>query len=222
MLAALKALYFKGAWATPFKVSETQPADFHTMDGGRVRTPFMHSGALPVAQREEGRFVAVDMPFAGGRYSMVVMTTKDAPTGLASFADHLEWLDGRGFHTVKLDVDEEGATVVAVTDGYEAQGGVAYSDVSEVMVDKPFAFALRDGQTGSMVAAGFVSQVDGERLAVQVPSMPAHLKAVMTAEDQRASEEAERRATALSIAARERQHSSPALSPAQEKAMRDF
>ncbi len=243
VLAALNALYFKGRWAVPFEVSATAPADFHVDDGGRVRAPFMHSPPLLSASREDARFIAVDMPFAGARYAMVVLTTKDEPASLAGFADHLAWLDGEQFdarrfivvdlprfkatsqqdllkalvglgldisqassgltakparlsevdQTIKLDVDEKGAEVAVVTEAFEVVSGLVVSDVSEVVVDKPFAFALRDEQTGLVIASGFVSRVDGERLAEATSTKSARSLSVSANEDQ---ERAEQRARA--------------------------
>ena len=230
VLAALSALYFKGRWDTPFETSATRPADFHAADGARVRAPFMHSKPLPAASREDARFVAADLSFSDGRYAMVVLTTRDEPAGLASFADHLAWLDGRGFETeravvvdlprfeasstqkmlgallglglnpaeaamgltttpvplaqvdqtVKLVVDEEGAEVAALTDGFEAQSGLVSRGVLEVIVDKPFAFALRDKRTGLVIAEGFVSSVDGKRLSGTDPTDSARSRSVMS------------------------------------------
>ena len=243
VLAALNALYFKDRWAVPFKVSDTAPADFHVDDGGRVRAPFMHSPPLLSASREDARFIAVDMPFAGARYAMVVLTTKDEPASLAAFADHLAWLDGEQFdarrfivvdlprfkatsqqdlltalvglgldisqassgltakparlsevdQTIKLEVDEKGVEVAVVTEAFEVTSGLVVSDVSEVVVDKPFAFALRDKQTGLVIASGFVSRVDGERLAEATPTKSARSLSVSANEDQ---ERAEQRAHA--------------------------
>ncbi len=240
ILAALNALYFKGRWATPFKASATGTADFHTADGGRVRAPFMHSSPLQAASREDARFVALDMSFADARYAMVVLTTKDEPADLASFVDHLAWLDGRQFQTgrptvvdlprfeansqqdllksllglgldpsqassgltaaraplgevdqtVKLKVDEEGAEVAAVTEGFVARAGIAFKDVSEVIVDKPFAFALRDRQTGLIIAEGFVSRVDGEKLAKNDPIKSARSHSVMNRDEELAEQRA--------------------------------
>ena len=230
VLAALSALYFKGRWATPFKTSATRPADFHAADGARMRVPFMHSSPLPAASREDAGFVAVDLSFSDGRYAMVVLTTRDEPAPLGSFADHLAWLDGRGFQTeravvvdlpkfeasstqkmlgalldlgldpaeaamgltttpvplaqvdqtVKLVVDEEGAEVAALTDGFEAQSGLVSRGALEVIVDKPFAFALRDKRTGLVIAEGFVSSVDGRRLSGTDPIASARSNSVMS------------------------------------------
>ena len=89
-LATFNALYFNGGWAEPFSEAKTAPADFHAANGDRLRVPFMHSGDLfSSSRREDARFVAVDLPFSGYRYSLVVLTTKDAPADLASFNDHL-------------------------------------------------------------------------------------------------------------------------------------
>jgi len=222
-LATFNALYFNGGWAEPFSEAKTAPADFHAANGDRFRVPFMHSGDLFSSScREDARFVAVDLPFFGDRYSMVVLTTKDAPADLASFADHLAWLDGEQFRPtaviidlprfgassktnllpllvglgldpteasvglsaitpplgavvqkVKLNIFEYGAEVVALTEGFSPRGSLRAVNPAEVIVDKPFAFSLRDRESGLMIAAGFVSRVGGDKLEADVPAISA-------------------------------------------------
>jgi serine protease inhibitor len=199
------------------------PADFHAANGDRFRVPFMHGkNLLSASRRDDARFVAINLPFAGGRYSMVVLTTRDAPADLASFVDHLSWLDGGQFkrtidildlprfsatsktellpllvglglnpftassglsvvtpslgevvQKVKLNIVERGAEVVALTEGFHATGSLTAVSPAEVIIDKPFAFSVVDRQSGLIIAAGFVSRIDGEKLAADAPAISA-------------------------------------------------
>ncbi len=42
LLVLVNAIYFKGAWASPFMESQTQPAPFHLANGGTKEVPLMH------------------------------------------------------------------------------------------------------------------------------------------------------------------------------------
>jgi len=71
-LVLTNAIYFKSAWASPFKKQSTQTADFHVTASKTVPVPMM-------AQSERFRFVrqpgvaAIELPYAGNDLSMVVI-----------------------------------------------------------------------------------------------------------------------------------------------------
>ncbi len=96
---ALNALYFKDVWRSPFDKRATAPADFQSSAETRIRTGFMHSRPGKYSCVEDDKFIAVDLPFASLRFSMVVITTKRAPVGIKEFDDHVGWLSGRDFET---------------------------------------------------------------------------------------------------------------------------
>jgi len=174
--------------------------------------------------REDDRFIAVALPFRQGRFSMVVLTTKDKPLDVQQFESHLPWLTGQDFaprdhvildlprfrtesredlmsiltslglepagpfpnfsqnklkiNQIKQIVDicfyEEGAEIAAVTvGGFELQAGIRSANVAEIVVDKPFAFALRDDRTGLIIAAGFISALEGAAVAANDPPLSA-------------------------------------------------
>ena len=99
-----------------------------------------------------------------------------ASSGLTTMPAPLAQVD----QTVKPVVDEEGAEVAALTDGFEAQSGMVSRGVLEVIVDKPFAFALRDKRTGLIIAEGFVSSVDGKKLSRTDPTESARSHSVIS------------------------------------------
>jgi serine protease inhibitor len=95
-LVALNALHFKDRWKDAFDPSATRPAPFHRVAGDAVEIPMMAlEGKLRL--REEGRFIAVELPYATDRFRLVVITTKDKPTRTTEFRPVADWLTGEGF-----------------------------------------------------------------------------------------------------------------------------
>src|SRR5207248_1773538 len=84
-LLALNALYFKDNWARKFDAKDTRPEQFHGMDGAATVVPMMHM-TNQMRVRRDDRFVAVDLPYATDRFSVVVLTTADRPAGITAFA----------------------------------------------------------------------------------------------------------------------------------------
>lgn len=83
----INALYFKGAWETPFKKERTQPATFHAPQGD-VEAPFMHrQGRMQVLEGDG--FNAIDLPYGEEKtYSMIAVL----PSGQNDLAGTLEKL----------------------------------------------------------------------------------------------------------------------------------
>jgi serpin B len=88
------AVYFKGRWARQFDESATRDATFHREPGRPERdvtVPMMFQTAeFPYARLEEERALALELPYAGGRVSMlVILPDEDAPGGLAGLEERL-------------------------------------------------------------------------------------------------------------------------------------
>ena len=95
-LVALNALHFKDRWKNAFDPSLTRPAPFHSVAGAAVEVPMMQlEGSLHL--REQGAFVAVELPYASDRFRLVVITTKGKPARAAEFRPVADWLAGEGF-----------------------------------------------------------------------------------------------------------------------------
>ncbi len=101
---ALDALYFKGKWAEPFDPKRTSAAPFHETDGSTRTAMLMHLPAERRLFRVDGPFVAVELPFAGDRYELVVVVSTDRPRALKDFAPAQGWLAGDGFASDQGDV----------------------------------------------------------------------------------------------------------------------
>jgi serpin B len=100
----LNALYFKAKWKEPFKEAATVDAPFTDADGHAQAAKLMRLAATDRAFRTDTSFVGIDLPFAGDRYSLVVVTTTDKPRPLKDFAPVKSWLSGDGFAFRKGDL----------------------------------------------------------------------------------------------------------------------
>jgi serine protease inhibitor len=98
---ALNALRFKSRWKTPFDQRLTAPAAFTGIDGKSADVAMMRLGrgrrAFRQERHREHSFVAVDLPFADERFSLIVATTTGEPATAREFAPVAPWLAGIGF-----------------------------------------------------------------------------------------------------------------------------
>jgi serine protease inhibitor len=96
-LIALDALYFKGTWLDQFAKSATHAEPFHLLGGTDFEVQMMAKLFTRADFRQDGRFVAVDLPYKNSRFSLVVLTTNDKPASASEFSDVAIWLYGDGF-----------------------------------------------------------------------------------------------------------------------------
>jgi serpin B len=71
-LVLANAVYFKAAWLHAFQPEDTQPGDFHLEDGSTVQVSMMHQQDNFSSMKGEG-FQAVELPYAGGQLSMLIL-----------------------------------------------------------------------------------------------------------------------------------------------------
>jgi len=71
-LILANAIYFKGAWASPFKQAATSPQPFHLSTSSQVNAPFM-LGSIAVKYTGKDDFQAVELPYIGDELSMVIL-----------------------------------------------------------------------------------------------------------------------------------------------------
>jgi serpin B len=71
-LVLANAIYFKGAWANPFTKAETSPQPFHLTASRQTDVPLMHHFDT-VKYMENDSFQAVELSYAGGELSLVVL-----------------------------------------------------------------------------------------------------------------------------------------------------
>jgi serpin B len=71
-LVLTNAVYLKAPWLHPFEKGATAPGTFHLLDGGETRAQLMRLEARVRYSRGAG-YQAVELPYAGGALSMVVI-----------------------------------------------------------------------------------------------------------------------------------------------------
>ncbi|XP_049517160.1 intracellular coagulation inhibitor 3 isoform X5 [Dermacentor silvarum] len=88
-LFILNAVYFKGTWVTKFDVAKTVNKPFFNLGTTEVSKPAMHlRNRLPHTRVDALHASALEIPYLGGKFSMVVMLP-DTPTGLQTLRDGL-------------------------------------------------------------------------------------------------------------------------------------
>ena len=95
----VNTVYFKGEWTDPFDPIETATVEFRRADGSTVIVPMMRQmlDARVGGGEDYGEdFVAVDLPYGGQAFSMLVVV----PTGDATLADLVEEMDGEHWQKV--------------------------------------------------------------------------------------------------------------------------
>jgi len=79
-LVPISAAYFKGDWASQFPAGETRVEDFRT-PAGTVRVAMMHqTGEFAYSVSDDGRLRLLELPYVGGRFSMVLVIERE-PSG---------------------------------------------------------------------------------------------------------------------------------------------
>jgi serpin B len=79
-LVLANALHFKAAWKHPFRRAITRDRPFALASGEKVAVPFMaETGQFPYAERDGAQ--AVELPYEGGRFSMIVVLPAPGGTG---------------------------------------------------------------------------------------------------------------------------------------------
>lgn len=79
-LVLTNAVYFKGSWQARFDAQATRDGPFTRADGGQVQVRLMHQTLTAPFHRGQG-FALVELPYAGGRFAMVLVAP-DAHDGL--------------------------------------------------------------------------------------------------------------------------------------------
>ncbi len=97
-LVLTNAIYFKGAWAAPFKEAATHPAPFTLAGGKKVDVPMMNqSDKFKYAETE--MLQALELPYAENEMSMIILLPKESD-GLRDLEEKLtigrlsDWLGG--------------------------------------------------------------------------------------------------------------------------------
>ncbi len=101
-LVLANAIHFEAAWAHPFAEDATHEDAFTLLDGEQVTAPMMEQVAnLGYAERSGAR--AVELPYAGGELSMVLLLPEDG-----AFAEFARGLDAAALDAILGDLESMG------------------------------------------------------------------------------------------------------------------
>jgi serpin B len=82
-LVLCNAIYFKGKWQKPFREESTRPAPFHVSTNETANVPMMWQTArFKMAQSDDGAVVLLELPYAGGDSSMVILLPASRPANV--------------------------------------------------------------------------------------------------------------------------------------------
>jgi serpin B len=73
IMFVLNALYFKADWQYPFPLESTRASTFKKADGTEIETPFMYQDIDQIRSFRDDQLSAVELPFADGTYSLLVI-----------------------------------------------------------------------------------------------------------------------------------------------------
>ena len=131
-LVLVNAIFFKASWETPFEPSQTAAADFHLTGGETVQVPTMSAGFPTLVAAGEG-WRAVDLPYVGGRASMLVVV----PDDLAAFEAQLD----DALYAEMLGALTEGAALVSLPRFTYSQGASLKEALSAMGMPTAFSGA---------------------------------------------------------------------------------
>jgi serpin B len=92
-LVLSNAIYFKAYWQSEFSKDATQNDAFHLLEGGTITVPMMKQKSSFRNAAIEG-LQAVELPYAGGQLSMLVLLPEDGKFNEVSGKLDLSTLDG--------------------------------------------------------------------------------------------------------------------------------
>jgi serpin B len=210
----LNAIYFDGAWTTRFDPEDTRRELFRTDEGSQVEVDMMSLGEVDLSIGSTPLASAVELPYGGGAYSMVIALPHGSVMDFFASLDEGSWNELiEALHPVEVDrvaipkftlsydaflndalkdmgmdiafrpgadftnlspigdqmcidfvrqktfieVDERGTRAAAVT-----AVGVGVTSFTGLIVDRPFAFAIREKLSGTILFMGAVGDPTAE------------------------------------------------------------
>jgi serpin B len=210
----LNAIYFDGAWTTRFDPEDTRREMFRTREGNQVEVDMMSLGEVDLGLAQTPLASAVELPYGGGAYSMVIALPHGSLEDFFASLDEDSWnelIDAMGTREVDrvaipkftlsydtflndalrdmgmdvafrpgadftnlspigdqmcidfvrqktfIEVDERGTRAAAVT-----AVGIGVTSFTGLVVDRPFAFAIREKLSGTILFMGAVGDPTAE------------------------------------------------------------
>jgi len=157
VMLLVNAIYFDGAWTTQFDPADTREQPFTREDGSTVEVPMMTMDAVEVNRGYGADYSAVELPYGGGAFSMVVVL----PSEQTSARSWLAGLDAGGWEELvdgltpgKLDL----LAVPKYTVAFDAYLNDALRDMGMDVAFRPGADFTRMSPNGDQLCIDFVRQ----------------------------------------------------------------
>ena len=100
LMVLVNAMHFRGEWSVKFNPELTVPMPFHLHEGATIEAATMQAEGLSARYREGVDFQAVELPYGGGEFALVVVLPRQGltPSGaLRELVSDPSWLAGKGF-----------------------------------------------------------------------------------------------------------------------------
>ncbi|MCL2803386.1 MAG: serpin family protein [Micrococcales bacterium] len=166
----VNALYFKGAWVTPFDEAATTDEPFALLDGSTVQAPTMVASdlALPYFKSDSGEGLV--LPYEGGRFAMLLVMPAGGPgnvawdgQAIASWLTAAQERDGVELHLPKWESETSAklagplmdlGLIDAFTDAADLTGlGQAAPDAPLVISEVAHKAVVKVDEAGTEAAA---------------------------------------------------------------------
>jgi serpin B len=91
VMLLMNAISFDGAWTEAFDPGDTRPAAFQRAQGGPVDVPMMQASQVELALGYGSGWSAVELPYGGGAYGMVIVVPAGDVRSLVAGWDSADW-----------------------------------------------------------------------------------------------------------------------------------
>ena len=147
------AIYFKGAWQSPFKKAQTrEDATFHAPEGKDVTVPMMaQSGSFPYL--DGGSFQALELGYEGDERAMVVLLPKEAD-GLGMLETSLTgenlavWIKGLARRKIAVELPR-----FTLAEGFELRDALVALGMADAFDPKAADFSGMTGRRDHSISA---------------------------------------------------------------------
>ncbi|HSG08957.1 MAG TPA: serpin family protein [Longimicrobiales bacterium] len=154
VMLLINAIYFDGAWTSRFDPADTRLQDFRREDQSTVQVDMMSLSKVKVPVSLGPGYAAVELPYGGEAYSMVVVLPTDARQFLASLdADRWRGLID-GLTPTELDV----VSIPKFTLDFDAYLNEALKAMGMGVAFRPGADFTRLSPQGDAMCISFVRQ----------------------------------------------------------------
>ena len=157
VMLLINAIYFDGAWTTQFKPEDTRRQAFHREDGSTVQVDMMNLPDAKVAAGGGPGYSAVELPYGGEAYSMVVVL----PDGNTDVRTLVQGLDTEAWSAIVAGLaprELDQLSIPKFTLDYDGYLNEALKAMGMGVAFRPGADFTRLSPLGSSMCISFVRQ----------------------------------------------------------------